>query len=189
MDQTLKGVSNLTEIVQNRRTIHHFTDQAVPQEALNKALGLTVYAPNHHLTYPYRFYPLGEQSKESFLQYAEQSFADRDPATAATKLARWKKIPGWIAVTQKISEDEKTFHEDFATLSIALYIMMQSFYEDGIGSKWSTGSLFFKPAAYDILGIDPKEEIIRGMFWYGYPEKTPNPFPKPALDRFVKPLP
>lgn len=181
--------SNLTHIIHNRRTIHHFTDQAVPEEYLQKALELTVYAPNHHLTYPYRFYPLGEKTKGTFLQYAEKCFADRDPTSAATKLARWKKIPGWVAVTQKVSDDAKTFHEDFATLSIALYIMMQSFYEDGVGSKWSTGSLFFEPEAYDALGLNPEEEVIRGMFWYGYPEKTPNQFPKPALDTFVKALP
>lgn len=181
-------MSQLTELIQNRRTIHHFKPDIVPPELIQKALELTVFSPNHHHTRPCQFYLLGEKTKTTFLEYAEREFSSRDPQSAEKKLARWKTIPGWVLATRKKSEDEKTAHEDYATLSIALYIMMQSLQEDNIGSKWSTGSLLFKDEVYDIFGINPQEEVIEGMFWYGYPDKTPLPFPKLNYTDFVKEL-
>lgn len=181
-------MNQFADLVQNRRTIHHFKPDAVPYELIEKALNLTVFAPNHHHTHPCRFYLLGENTKTRFLQYAEQEFSNRDAQTAEKKLQRWKTIPGWVLVTRKVQDDEKTAHEDYATLSIALYIMMQSLTNDGIGSKWSTGSLLFKDEVYPIFNIDPKKEVIEGLFWYGYPDKTPLPFPKPTYTDFVKEL-
>ncbi|UNM97091.1 nitroreductase family protein [Ignatzschineria rhizosphaerae] len=181
-------MSQVTQLIQNRRTIHHFKPDAVPYELIEKALKLSVFAPNHHHTQPCRFYLLGEKSKTQFLQYAEKEFSSRDPQTAEKKLNRWRAIPGWVLATRKVQEDEKTAHEDYATLSIALYIMMQSLTEDGIGSKWSTGSLLFKKEVYAIFGINPQEEVIEGMFWYGYPDKTPLPFPKQSYHDFVTEL-
>lgn len=181
-------MSQLSELIQNRRTIHHFKSDAVPLEFIQKALRLTVFSPNHHQTQPCQFYLLGEKTKATFLEYAEREFSTRDPQTAEKKLARWKAIPGWVLVTRKKAVDAKTEHEDYATLSIALYIMMQSLQDDQIGSKWSTGSLLFKDEVYDLFGINPQKEVIEGMFWYGYPDKTPLPFPKPDYANFVKEL-
>ena len=181
-------MNQIADLIKNRRTIHHFKAEAVPKAFIEKALKLTVFSPNHHNTQPCRFYLLGEDSKTQFLQYAEKEFSTRDPQSAEKKLNRWKRIPGWILATRKIQEDEKTAHEDYATLSIALYIMMQSLTDDGVGSKWSTGSLLFKDEVYTLFGIDPQKEVIEGMFWYGYPDKTPLPFPKPIYEDFVKEL-
>lgn len=180
--------TSLIDIIKNRRTIHHFTPDAVPDEYITKALSLAVYAPNHHHTQPVKFYQFGPETKDNFLQYAAISFSDRDSATAEKKLARWQNIPGWVLVTRKIAESEKVNHEDYATLSIALYIVMQSLTEDGIGSKWSTGSLLFTKEVYALLNIDPQSEVIEGMLWYGYPEKMPLPFPKPLPTEYITKL-
>ena len=178
-------MQSLIDIIKDRRTVHHFTNEPVPEQFINDALSLTVYAPNHHHTQPVKYYKLGAETKAKFLMYAEKSFADRDPITASKKLARWSTIPGWILVTRQRAQDTKTEHEDYATLSIALYIMMQSLTEKGVGTKWSTGSLLFHQEVYDLFNIDSKAEQIEGMFWYGYPEKTPLPFPKPELASYV----
>lgn len=181
-------MNQLAELIQNRRTIHHFKSDVVPKELIEKALKLSVFSPNHHHTQPCRFYLLGEKSKANFLEYAKSEFATRDPQTAEKKLQRCQAIPGWVLATRKRQEDEKTAHEDYATLSIALYIVMQSLMTDGLGSKWSTGSLLFKKDVYSLFNIDPEKEVIEGMLWYGYPDKTPLPFPKPQYSDFVTEL-
>lgn len=180
---------SLTDIIKDRRTIHHFESTPVPQAIVQEALSLAVYAPNHHHTHPCHFYWFGEETKQEFLRYAEKAFSHRDPESAQKKLAKWKTIPGWILMTRKLSDDAKTAHEDYATLSISLYIMMQYLTSHGIGTKWSTGSLLFEEEVYHICNIDPKKEVIEGMFWYGYPEKVPHPFPKPEYSQFVTDLP
>ena len=180
--------SKLAQLMIARRTIHHFEPTEVPLEPVKRALELAVYAPNHHHTHPYRFYLMGKEIKSRFLEYAKEAFSERDPASAETKLARWKRIPGWILVTRKKSDKEKVAHEDYATLSIALYMMMLSLTAEGIGTKWSTGSLLFNDEVYKIFGLNPQEEAIEGLFWYGYPEKRPLPFPKPQFDQYVTEL-
>ncbi|GGZ75178.1 putative NAD(P)H nitroreductase YfhC [Ignatzschineria indica] len=180
--------SKLAELMIARRTIHHFEPTEVPLEPVKRALELAVYAPNHHHTHPYRFYLMGEEIKSRFLDYAKEAFSERDPASAETKLARWKRIPGWILVTRKKSDKEKVAHEDYATLSIALYMMMLSLTAEGIGTKWSTGSLLFNEEVYKIFGLNSQEKVIEGLFWYGYPEKTPLPFPKPSFEQYVTEL-
>lgn len=179
----------LLDVIKNRRTIHHFKPNPVPDEYIEEALAHVVYAPNHHATYPYRFYPLGEETRKKFLAYAHDEFIAKNPMSAEAKINKWQNIPGWILVSQLLSKDEKTFHEDFATLSISLYIMMLSLYHREVGSKWSTGSLFFKPASYKICQINPQKEVIRGMFWYGYAEKVPNLFIKKDHHQFITTLP
>ena len=180
--------SKLAQLMITRRTIHHFEPTEVPLEPVKRALELAVYAPNHHHTHPYRFYLMGEEIKSRFLEYAKEAFSERDPASAETKLARWKRIPGWILVTRKKSDKEKIAHEDYATLSIALYMMMLSLTAEGIGTKWSTGSLLFNEEVYKIFGLNSQEKVIEGLFWYGYPEKRPLPFPKPQFAQYVTEL-
>lgn len=179
----------LLDSIKNRRTIHHFKPDPVPEEYIEEALSHVVYAPNHHATYPYRFYPLGDKTRHQLLTYAYDEFMAKNPTSAETKINKWQNIPGWVLVSQQLSENEKTFHEDFATLSISLYIMMLALYQRGVGSKWSTGSLFFKRAPYEICQINPQSEIIRGMFWYGYAEKVPNLFTKKDHHQFITTLP
>ncbi len=180
---------SLNDLMKNRRTIHHYEPTPVPEEFIDEALSQVIYAPNHHLTYPYRFYRIGETTKKAFLARAFDDFAQKDLDTANKKIGRWSNIPGWLLVTQTISENEKTFLEDHATLSIAMYMMMLSFHKNGVGSKWSTASLFSGPAWYELCDIDPEKEIIRGVLWFGYPEKMPKPNEKPAYTDFVKVIP
>ncbi len=160
---------SLTDIIKNRRTIHHFESTPVSQAIVQEALSLAIYAPNHHQTHPCHFYWFGEETKRRFLHYAAEAFSSRNPDNAQKKLEKWQQIPGWILVTRKCNNDPKVAHEDYATLSISLYIMMQYLSSHGIGTKWSTGSLLFAEEVYRICDIDPTKEIIEGMFWYGYP--------------------
>jgi hypothetical protein len=43
-----------------------------------------------------------------------------------------------------------------------------------VGVKWSTGSVTRHPDFQRLLGIDPGQESIVGLLWYGYPAKVPE---------------
>lgn len=176
---------SITENILKRRTINRFKPIPVDDKYIDEALKLSVYAPNHHLTFPYHFYKLKTNIKEKMLAHAYDTFKARSAESADRKIEKWKNIPGWILITQKKQEDPKTDKEDFASISIALYIMMLVLAEHDIGSKWSTGSLFFTPEWYELCDIDPSKEEILGMFWYGYCEKVPECPPRPEFNQYV----
>ena len=54
----------IKDLVKSRRTIHQFKPEPVPDEVkVRAAMEQAIWAPNHYLTQPWRFYLLGEKSK------------------------------------------------------------------------------------------------------------------------------
>lgn len=167
-----------------RRTTHHFKNTPIDESIIDEALKMVVHAPNHHLTFPYHFYKVKGHTREQLLEYAYGSFQEKSQDSADQKLKKWSNIPGWVLVTQKISDAPKIAKEDYATISIAMYILMLALDEKGIGAKWSTASLFSTDTWYNICGINHSKEEIVGMLWYGYADKEPKEYTRPTLDQY-----
>jgi len=43
-----------------------------------------------------------------------------------------------------------------------------------VGSKWTTGDIVRDVRFFDIVGVDPNDEFVVGLIWYGYPKLTPT---------------
>ena len=54
--------ATVAELIRSRRTIHDFRGEPAPPELARRALDLARWAPNHHLTEPWRFYLLGPET-------------------------------------------------------------------------------------------------------------------------------
>lgn len=176
---------SIKDSVINRRTIHHYqAEPAIDDAIIDDALALVAHAPNHHLTFPYHFYKVKGAIRQALLDYAFTAFSEKSPESAEQKLKKWSSIPGWLLVTQKRNPNEKISKEDYATTSIAMYILMLALDEQGIGSKWSTASLFETDEWYQICGINSDHEEIIGMLWYGYADKSPKDFVRPTPEQY-----
>lgn len=175
---------SIKESVINRRTTHHYKPTPIDDAIIDEALALVAHAPNHHLTFPYHFYKVKGDVRDSLLAYAYDSFAEKSPESADQKLKKWSSIPGWLLVTQKRTDVEKVAKEDYATISIAMYILMLALDEKGLGAKWSTASLFETEGWYERCRIDATKEEIIGMLWYGYADKEPKEFVRPTPDTY-----
>src|SRR5512142_3314522 len=92
---------NVEEAIRGRRTHKAFAPEPVPRELLDELLELARWAPNHHLTNPWRFRVLGPSALAALKQVAG--------AEAASKLDR---APTLIAATQIRSEDPVQDEED-----------------------------------------------------------------------------
>ena len=64
-----------------------------------------------------------------------------------------------------------------ATQNFQLYL-----WKAGVGSKWTTGVITRDARFFDIVGIDPANEFVVGLIWYGYPKLTPTQSRKPVSD-------
>ena len=109
------GLQRLAERIRGRRSTNQFLKQDVSPQLVRDAIELARWAPNHHLTEPWRFYVLGRQAKEAGIELIRDLAArKKDAAYGDFKAEAARAIPGWLVVTCKKSGDEVRQREDYA---------------------------------------------------------------------------
>jgi len=163
------------EVLRGRRTINLYLQTPVPDELVEEAIESATWAPNHHVTQPWRFYLLGQQTIDRCLDLVRALVtAKKDAKAAEFKANSWSEKPGWLVVTCRKSDDELLQREDYAACCAASQNFMLHLWKAGVGSKWTTGDITRDPRFFEILGIDEDAEFVVGMIWYGYPKLTPE---------------
>jgi nitroreductase len=162
------------EVLRGRRTINLYLQMPVPGALVREAIEAATWAPNHHVTEPWRFYVLGEQTIAACIERVRELVAARkDEKAAAFKAASWAEKPGWLVVTCRREGDDLRQREDYAACCAAVQNFMLYLWKAGVGSKWTTGEITRDPRFRDIVGIG-EEEFVVGLIWYGYPKLTPE---------------
>ncbi|MBV1875528.1 MAG: nitroreductase [Cycloclasticus sp.] len=175
--------SQLGRLISGRRTIHQFKEGLCPQEKLIEAIDLARWAPNHHLTEPWKFYLLGDEIVNEIIELSvEVTQQSRGDKAAMSMERRWRKMPGWFVLSSTKSDDPIRNQEDYAACCCAVQSLMLALWNEGVGVKWSTGGIIREERFYDLLGINPSEESIIGLFWYGYAEGVPEVTRKPSSE-------
>jgi nitroreductase len=177
------------EVLQGRRTVNLYLQTPVPGALVKEALEAATWAPNHHVTEPWRFILPGQKTIEKILDLCERLVgAKKGPELAAHKRESWSEKPGWLVVTCSRSEEALRQQEDYAACSAAVQNFMLYLWKAGVGSKWTSGDITRDPHFLEILGVDPDEAFVVGMIWFGYPKLTPTQTRK-DVSEFITRLP
>jgi nitroreductase len=180
---------HLAERIRGRRSTNQFLKQRVSRKLIREAVELARWAPNHHLTEPWRFYVLGEQAMaESVELIRANATRKKDAAFGDFKAASAREIPGWLVVTCKKSDDEILQREDYASCCCAIQNLMLYLSEAGVATKWTTGDITRDLRFHQILGSDPDVSFIVALIWYGYPKILPTQSRR-GLDEILTELP
>ena len=187
---------DVAQALRERRTVHRFRPQALPDGALERALAAAIEAPNHHLTEPWRFVHAGRETRQRLLALGiELSAAGTWSTLSAAARAQLEATvihpAELVIVSQRLADRLVTREEDAAAVACAVYGMSLSLWAEGIGSKWSSGGLTGHPRVYEALGIDADRERIVGFFWIGYAEQPEleKPRRRQPLAQIVRRLP
>jgi nitroreductase len=177
------------EVLQGRRTINLYLQTPVPKQLVRDAIDAATWAPNHHVTEPWRFYMLGKDTVAACLDLVRAIVTENKDAKAAEfKANSWSEKPGWLVVTCRRSEDALMQQEDYAACAAAVQNFMLYLWKAGVGSKWTTGDITRDPRFFDILDTNTDAEFVVGLIWYGYPKLTPSQTRKGIAD-VLKELP
>ena len=170
------------EFIRGRRTVDQFTT-TIPDEALvREAVEVARWAPNHHLTQPWRFYLLGAQAQAAIIDLNTRLVAQRKgDDVAAAKRERWQGVPGWLAVTCIESADDI---EDYAACACAIQNLSLYLHSAGVAAKWISGEATRHADLMPILEADPVGQYCVGIVWYGYPKRRPRS-QRTALDNIL----
>jgi len=137
------------EAIRTRRTHKAYAAAPVPDAALDELLDLARWAPNHHLTNPWRFRVLGPASLARLKQAAGPE--------AAAKLDR---APTLVAVSVRRSEDPVEAAEDRDAAAVAAYIVLLAAHARGLAGYWRTPAVLRSDAGRGALGIPDGETPI-----------------------------
>lgn len=163
------------DFIRGRRSVDQFTDEAPDPAIIEQAVEVARWAPNHHLTQPWRFYTLGPQSVARVIELNCELVAERkDDEVAQLKRERWQTMPGWLAMTCVVEADPVTAREDYAACACAIQNLMLYLHAAGLASKWISGEVTRHPDLLPALAIDPAQEYCVGLLWYGYPKRRPR---------------
>lgn len=170
-----QGLREFAEVLRARRTINLFLQTAVPDNLLDDAIETATWAPNHHVSQPWRFYRLGEKTKLRCLDLCRDIVLQKKGEKAADfKRKSWSEKPGWLVVTCQRSDDELLQREDYAACCAAIQNLMLHLWKAGVGSKWTTGAITRDSRFFATIGIEDRDEFVVGLIWYGYPKLTPS---------------
>jgi nitroreductase len=161
---------NVEVAIRTRRTHKAFRPEPVEHPILVELFELARWAPNHHLTNPWRFRVLGEQARELLAREAE-----RAAPGSAKKLQR---APTLVVATAHLQGDPGQRHDDLLAAAIAGYIVLLGAHARGLAGYWRSLALLDSPSVRAGLGIGADEQTL-GLLHLGQPVQT-QPIPERA---------
>jgi nitroreductase len=158
-------MTSLSELVRARRTTKVFGPQAVSRATIEELLELARWAPNHHLTNPWRFIVLGPGALARLKQAAG--------AEAAAKLDRAPTLIA-VGVTQG-GADPVADEEDLLAAGCAAFLVLLGAEERGLASYWRTPAVLRTPEGRAALEVPAGVRMI-GLLHLG-PRRQEQPAP------------
>lgn len=157
---------NLSEAIQQRRSIKRFTDRPIAREEIENVLAAAPVVPNHRLTEPWRFYVLGPEARYAYgLALGDRKARKlEDPAAARamreTVAAEHRALPGMIVVAVVNSDNPEIREEDYAATMMAIQNLALTAVEAGLGTHIKSGAVMEDPAARAAAGVPDGQRII-----------------------------
>ncbi|MGE0525623.1 MAG: nitroreductase family protein [Bdellovibrionales bacterium] len=198
----LKNIDFQT-LIRGRRTVHNYRPETVRSELVEEALELSLWAPNHKLSFPWVYTWVGRETRSQLADLAVELKSQSGPlGEAKFKAVRENVINPAHLISLGLKRDsgggaedgarerrELREHEDYATLACSVQIISLYLWQNGVASKWSTGAFSTHPRTYRILGLDPDKVKLEGCLLVGYALNVPAPPPRPELSACLRRVP
>jgi nitroreductase len=154
---------NVEHAIRERRTHKVFAPEPLPRALLDELLELARWAPNHHLTNPWRLRVLGPDALQRLKEAAGPE--------AAAKLDR---APTLVAVTQIRSDDPVQDDEDLCATACAAYAVLLGAHGRGLAGYWRTPHVLRTLEGREALGITDDERFV-ALIHLGWPRQEKEP--------------
>jgi nitroreductase len=168
---------DVEDAIRGRRTHKAFAPEPVPRSLLDELIELARWAPNHHLTNPWRFRVVGPQALARLKEAAGPG--------AASKLDR---APTLVAATALRSEDPVQDREDLCATACAVYAVLLAAHGRGLAGYWRTPGVLRARQGLKALSIPPDERFV-ALIHLGWPRQEKEPPDRLPPGDFITYLP
>lgn len=185
MDATIERAetgAEMLDLIRTRRSIGKMTGQMPPKAAIEQVLEAATWAPNHHVTEPWRFAVVAGEARKELGAVMAQSKIDRRLAEGKTspegefEALQRKALRSPVIIAVAADSGERTGHaehEDKLATAAAIQNMLLAAHALGLAAMWRTGDAAFDPAVRAHLGFSDRASII-GFVYLGYPAMEGN---------------
>jgi nitroreductase len=157
---------DLEEAIRSRRTVKAFDPLPVERETLEELFELARWAPNHHLTNPWRFRVVGPESLARLKHAAADLARDEAPAGAdgvkigEAAAAKLDRAPTLVVCSAVQSGDAVQDEEDRYAAVCAAYIVLLGAHVRGLAAYWRTPAVLRSDAGREAVGLSGGERFI-----------------------------
>lgn len=165
------------EAIRGRRTHKAYAPEPLDRETVTQLLDLARWAPNHHLTNPWRFRVIGPRALERLKEAA-------GPESAA-KLDR---APTLVVASCVLAGDPIQDEEDRHAAACAAYIVLLAAHGRGLAGYWRTPDVLRTPEGRDAVGLGDDEAFI-GLLHLGravQEQRAPERAPADQVVEFLE---
>lgn len=135
--------------IRSRRTHKAFESEPLDRSVVEELLELARFAPNHHLTQPWRFRVLGPEA-----------FARLVAAGGPNEAEKLGRAPTLIVASARLTGDAHQDREDVLATACATYIVLLAAHARGLASYWRTPKLLETPEGRAAVGLGTNEQFV-----------------------------
>jgi len=155
--------------IRTRRTHKAFGPEPLPQEQIEELLELARWAPNHHLTAPWRFRVVGPRTLERLKQ-----------AGGPEGAAKLERAPTLVVVSCVLGDDPVQNEEDLHATAVASYIVLLAAHARGLAGYWRTPGLLRSAEGRAAVGLPDSERFV-GLLHLGAVRQEKDPPERPPV--------
>jgi nitroreductase len=162
---------DLETAIRTRRTHKAFGSEPPAREQVEELLELARWAPNHHLTAPWRFRVLGPQSLQRLKRAAGPEGA-----------AKLDRAPTLVVASCVLGGDLLQDEEDLHATAVAAYIVLLAAHGRGLAGYWRTPAVLRSEEGRRAVGL-PQGERFVGLLHLGAPRQEKEPPQRPPVEQ------
>lgn len=169
------GGHEVLEAIRNRRSIGKVSSDVPDRSLIRQILEAGTWAPNHHLTEPWRFVVFEGEARKELGRVMGLVAAGREvepvhmEAAAAKAAGKPLRAPYVIAVAVEPSPVASTPEiEEVAAGAAAVQNMLLAADALGLAAIWRSGWIAFEPELREFLGLSTRAKVL-GFVYVGYP--------------------
>ena len=155
--------------IRTRRTHKAFGADPVPREELDELLELARWAPNHHLTAPWRFRVVGPNA-----------LARLKGAAGPEGAAKLGRCPTLIVASAVLSGDPVQDEEDLHATAVASYIVLLAAHARGLAGYWRTPEVLRAREGRSAVGLPDSERFV-ALLHLGHPRQEKDAPQRPPV--------
>jgi nitroreductase len=152
----------MDHLIRTRRTHKSFGPEPVSRETIDELLVLARWAPNHHLTQPWRFRVLGPESLARLAATGKPG-----------ELEKLRRAPTLVVASARLTGDDWQDGEDLHATACAVYIVLLGAHARGLASYWRTPKVLQAREGQAAIGMGEDERFV-GLIHLGPKVEEPS---------------
>ena len=161
----------LEDLARSRRSnLRIDPDRPVPDELVDRLVGVAGSAPNHRRTFPWRFRILTGPARSTLGEAlaTHLTVAGDPPEKIAKARSKYLRAPTIVVAAARSGDSPTMTAENRDAVSAAIQTLLLGATAAGLASLWSTGAAVDSAEVLEACDLDPTDRIV-GIVYLGWP--------------------